>query len=212
MLMTTVIGILFAYTEVLHNSLLVRAAGMGGAHKASSLALALGNAFALVLLGFSAWAFVLPGKVDWGWVPKAPLFGLSPRCTSRSGIVGPMTAVLLVLGTIPILLFTPDAPRSGVSVPQAFANGAQALWRMVTTVGQLSRRGHLPGGAQLLRRRHDRGADLLRHLRHRGDALGRAGDAGDRHHPDRAGGARRLPGARRSTPSSAPGGRCRWRS
>src|SRR6185503_1948358 len=55
MIMTTVIGLLFSYTEVIHNSLLVRAAGLGGAHKASSLALALGNAFALALFAFLAW-------------------------------------------------------------------------------------------------------------------------------------------------------------
>ena len=68
----TVIAVLFSYSEVLHNSLLVRAAGLGGAHKASSLALALVNACALIALGFTAWAFALPGHVDWGWVPKAP--------------------------------------------------------------------------------------------------------------------------------------------
>ena len=136
MLMTAVIALLFSYTEVIHNSLLVRAAGMGGAHKASSLALALGNAFALVLFVFLAWGFMLPGRTDWAWVPKAPLFGLSKALHEPERLVGPMTAGLLFVGTIPILLFTPDAPRSGVSIPRAFANGAQALWRMVRTVGQ----------------------------------------------------------------------------
>jgi UMF1 family MFS transporter len=134
MLMTMIIGILFAYTEVLHNSLLIKAAGIGGAHRASSLALAMGNAFALVLLGFSAWAFVLPGKVDWGWVPKTPLFGLDSLTHQPERIVGPMSAVLLVLGTIPIIMFTPDAKRTEVSVVRAFGNGARALWRMVATV------------------------------------------------------------------------------
>jgi UMF1 family MFS transporter len=47
-----------------------------------------------------------------------------------------MTAVMLLLGTIPILLFTPDAARSAVSIPAAFANGARSLWRMLTTVGR----------------------------------------------------------------------------
>ena len=137
MLMTTAIGILFAYTEVLHNSLLVRAAGLGGAHKASSLALALGNAFALLLLAFSAWAFVLPGRAStatWAFLPKAPLFGLNALMHEPERIVGPMTAVMLVLGTIPILLFTPDAPRGKVGVVQAFADGAKSLWRMLRTV------------------------------------------------------------------------------
>lgn len=137
MLATTVIGILFAYTEVLHNSLLVRAAGMGGAHKASSLALALGNAFALVLLAFSAWAFVLPGRAataGWPLLPATPLFGLSAAMHEPERIVGPMSAILLVIGTLPILLFTPDAPRGNVSVVRAFGDGARSLWRMLMTV------------------------------------------------------------------------------
>jgi MFS transporter, UMF1 family len=136
MLMTTVIALLFSYTEVIHNSLLVRAAGMGAAHKASSLALALGNGFSLVLFLFLAWGFMLPGHVDWSWVPKAPLFGLSQAKHEPERLVGPMTAVLLLVGTIPIMLFTPDAPRSGVAVGRAFADGAKALWRMLTTVGR----------------------------------------------------------------------------
>jgi UMF1 family MFS transporter len=136
MLMTTIVAILFGYTEVIHNSLLVRAAGMGGAHKASSLALALGNAFALILFVFLAWAFMLPGRTNWPWVPKVPLFGISQALHQPERLVGPMTAVMLLLGTIPILLFTPDAPRSGVSIPTAFAHGARSLWRMLTTVGR----------------------------------------------------------------------------
>jgi UMF1 family MFS transporter len=134
MAMTTVIGLLFSYTEVIHNSLLVRAAGIGGAHKASSLALALGNAFALALFIFLAWGFMLPGKTDWSWVPKAPLFHLSQALHEPERITGPMTAVLLLVGTIPIMLFTPDARPTGVKVTKAFADGARALWRMVMTV------------------------------------------------------------------------------
>src|SRR5580698_3137258 len=81
----TAIGVLFSYSEVLHNSMLVRAAGMGAAHKASSLALA--------ALAFVAWAFALPGHVDWAWVPKAPLFGLNPATHETDRIVAPISAV-----------------------------------------------------------------------------------------------------------------------
>lgn len=136
LLLTTLIGLLFSYSEVLHNSLLVRAAGLGGAHKASSLALALGNLFALLALGFTAWAFALPGKVHWAWVPSTPLFGLDPLKHEPERIVGPMAAVMLAVGTIPLLLFTPDAQATGVSVIKAFREGARSLWRMLMTVRQ----------------------------------------------------------------------------
>ena len=55
------VNVLFAYSEVLHNSMLIRAAGLRGAHSASGLALSLGNAASVVALAFSAWAFALPG-------------------------------------------------------------------------------------------------------------------------------------------------------
>src|SRR3546814_5873520 len=43
MFIAMVVNVLFAWSEVLHNSLLVRAAGLGAAHRASGLALSLGN-------------------------------------------------------------------------------------------------------------------------------------------------------------------------
>jgi MFS transporter, UMF1 family len=130
----TAVGVLFSYSEVLHNSLLVRAAGLGDAHKASALALALGNAFALGALVFTAWAFALPGQVSWGWVPHAPLFGLNPAMHETDRIVAPMAATIFALGAIPLFLFTPDAPKSGVPLLEAIRTGARDLVRMVMTM------------------------------------------------------------------------------
>jgi UMF1 family MFS transporter len=76
MAITMVIGVLFAYSEVLHNSMLIRAAGLKGAHAASGLALSLGNAASVVALAFTAWAFALPGKVSWSWVRPMSRNGL----------------------------------------------------------------------------------------------------------------------------------------
>ncbi len=147
MLLTTLVGILFAYTEVLHNSLLVRAAGLRSAHKASGLALALGNAFALFALAFTAWAFALPGKVDWAFVPAAPLFGLDPLLHEPERVAGPLAAILFGAFALPIFLFTPDAPASGVPILRALRNGAVELWRMVAGM-----RGHRDAGVFLLSR------------------------------------------------------------
>jgi MFS transporter, UMF1 family len=90
----------------------------------------------VVALGFTAWAFALPGKVDWAFVPAAPLFGLDPATHEPERVVAILSAGILVLGSIPLFLFTPDAPRSGVSIPRAFASGASDLWGMVRTVGR----------------------------------------------------------------------------
>jgi UMF1 family MFS transporter len=132
--LATAIGVLFSYTEVLHNSLLVRAAGVSGAHKASGLALALSGVLALSALAFVTWAFALPGKVAWSIIPKAPLFGLDVLTHQADRIVAPIAAGLFLLGAIPLFLFTPDAEPSGVPVLTALRGGASSLWRIVSNM------------------------------------------------------------------------------
>ena len=126
--------LLFVYGEVLHNSMLIRAAGLKAAHKASGLALSSGNAASVVALAFTAWAFALPGKVHWAWVPAAPLFGLNPATHEPERVVTLMAAALLAVGSIPLFLFTPDAPRTGVPTLTAWRDGAGELWRMLKAV------------------------------------------------------------------------------
>lgn len=134
MLFAMTVQVLFVYNEILHNSLLIRAAGMGGAHRASGLALSLGNLFSVLALAFTAWAFALPGKVDWSWVPATPLFGLDPAQHEHERVVAWLAAGLLLFGSIPLFLWTPDAPRTGTPIGRAFAQGAGELWRMLKTV------------------------------------------------------------------------------
>lgn len=134
MLFAMTVQVLFAYSEILHNSLLVRAAGLEGAHKASGLALSLGNLFSVLALAFTAWAFALPGQVDWSWVPSTPLFGLDTAMHEHERVVAWMAAGLLLVGSIPLFLFTPDAPRTGIPVARAFAQGAAELGRMLKTI------------------------------------------------------------------------------
>ena len=134
MLFAMTVQVLFAYNEIFHNSLLVRAAGLSGAHKASGLALSLGNLFSVLALVFTAWAFALPGTVDWSWVPAAPLFGLDPATHEPERVVAFLAAGLLFFGSIPLFLWTPDAPRTGTPVGRAFAQGASELWRMLKTI------------------------------------------------------------------------------
>ena len=130
------VNVLFAWSEVLHNSMLVRAAGLRRAHAASGLALSLGNAASVLALGFTAWAFALPGKVDWWWVPASPLFGLNPAMAEPQRVVALIAAGLLAVGALPLLFLTPDAPHTGVSVLSALRQGARDLAQMVRTVRQ----------------------------------------------------------------------------
>ena len=104
-------GILFAYSEVLHNSLLPFAAPPDQTSATSGLGLALGSAISVALLAFVLWAFALPAKMSAPWLPAAPLFGLSATAHETDRIVGPLVAVVFALGSLPLFLRGRDAPR-----------------------------------------------------------------------------------------------------
>lgn len=129
-----IVGVLFAYAEVIHNSLLIGAAGPRMAPHASGLALAAGNFFSVITLVICLFAFALPGTPAAGafpFLPDEPLFGLSHASAEPMRISGPIAATLLVLGSIPLFLFTPDAPRTGVKLWTGIREGAVALWQAV---------------------------------------------------------------------------------
>ncbi|WP_206435812.1 MFS transporter [Tsuneonella rigui] len=134
MTVTLMISVLFAWSEVFHNAMLVRAAGLKNVHTASGLALSLGNAASVAALGFTAWAFALPGKVDWWWVPAQPLFGFDAAAHEPERVVAWLAAGLLALGALPLFLFTPDTPRTGTPLLRAFREGAGDIARMIGAV------------------------------------------------------------------------------
>ena len=125
---------LFAAHEMLHNSLLVPAAGMAGAARASGLGLAGGNAMSVGLLLLVLFAFALPGTVDWAWLPAAPLLGLDPDQGEPARITGPIVAVLMLVGSLPLFAFVPDQLRSTARLRAAIAGGAADLWRLFRDV------------------------------------------------------------------------------
>lgn len=122
---------MFAYHEMLHNALLLPAAGMAGAGRASGLALAGGNAVSVVLLVTILVAFALPGKVDWSWLSAAPLFGLDRALGEPDRITTLIVAGIMAIGAIPLFRRVPDMARSALSLPQAFRAGAGDLAQLV---------------------------------------------------------------------------------
>ena len=121
---------LFAYHEMLHNALLLPAAGMAGAGRASGLALAGGNAVSVLMLVGVLIAFALPGKVAWGWLPSAPLFGLDPALGEPDRITALIVAAVMAVGAIPLFRRVPDMARSSLSLAQAVRAGAADLGQL----------------------------------------------------------------------------------
>jgi UMF1 family MFS transporter len=132
-------SMLFAWTEVFHNALLLPAAGgrgPGQTARTSGLGLALGNATSVAMLLFVLWAFSLPGTVDWGFVPAQPLFGLDQSAHEPARIVGPIVAGSLLVGLSLILWGVPDVPPTGERLGSAVS---KALGDMKAMVAELKR-------------------------------------------------------------------------
>ncbi len=128
------IAVAFEFSAVFHNSMLPAVAPHERIGFLSGLGLALGNAGALLILCFMLWAFVLPGAVDWGFVPDAPLFGIDAAAHENSRISGPIVAVWMLVFALPLLLWTPDVAGAGVPVGTAIRRG---IGSVVGTVKKL---------------------------------------------------------------------------
>lgn len=121
-------GVLFAYSEVLHNSLLPFAAPPAQTSATSGLGLALGSAISVALLAFVLWAFALPARMSAPWLPAAPLLGLSAAGHETDRIVGPLVAVVFALGALPLFLRGRDAPRGvGGGIDESFGQLKRTL-------------------------------------------------------------------------------------
>ncbi|MFN3371574.1 MAG: MFS transporter [Sphingomonadaceae bacterium] len=123
-------SILFAWSEVLHNALLLPAA-RGAVSRTSGLGLALGNATSVAMLVAVLWAFALPGSVDWAFVPAEPLFGLDPAAHEPARITGPIVAASLLVGLVLILVGVPDVPPTGARLGAALRAGLSDLRAML---------------------------------------------------------------------------------
>jgi UMF1 family MFS transporter len=127
LIILAVMGFLLAASDMLHNALLLPAAGMAKAGATSGLALALVNALSVASLAFVVWAFALPGKVAWGFIPAHPLFGLDPATHQTDRIVAPITAGLMLIGSIPLFAFVKDVPATGTRIGAAIRGGVADL-------------------------------------------------------------------------------------
>lgn len=120
-------NVLIAWSDTLHNALLLPAAGMARAGAASGAALALVNFTSVVMLALIFGAFALPGKVAWSFIPAHPLFGLDPLTHQTDRIVGPLVAALMLVGSLPLFAFVPDVAATGTRISAAIRGGAADL-------------------------------------------------------------------------------------
>ncbi|MEZ5995177.1 MAG: MFS transporter [Hyphomonadaceae bacterium] len=125
----TFAGVMFVYTEVFHNSMLVRAAHPEVLHHVSGLGLSLGNLSSVLLLVFVLVGVALPGQVHWPFVLDAPLFGLDPAKHEPSRVVALISAGWLLVFSVPLFLYTPDLDTTGEKFGNALRHGAGNVLR-----------------------------------------------------------------------------------
>ncbi len=123
-----VLGVAYNWGDALNNALLPRAAASPAqAPLLSGLGYFLSNGLSVLMLVLMLWGFVLPGQVDWPGIPRTPLLGLSTDNHEPSRLAGPLSALIMALGAIPFLLWTPDAPRTGLSARASLTAGLALL-------------------------------------------------------------------------------------
>jgi len=130
-LAVSVTGVMFAWSEVLHNAMITQAAPIESVGRASGLSLALGNTSSVLLLVFVLVAFALPGVLALPFVPTAPLFGLDTAAFEHNRIVAPLCAVWLVLFSAPMFLYSRDLNSTGERFGAAFQRGVLNVVRTV---------------------------------------------------------------------------------
>ncbi len=135
----------FEFSAVFHNSMLPTIATHKRVGGLSGLGLALGNASGIILLLFMLIAFALPGKVNWSFIPDAPLFGISQALHQPERLAGPMVAVWLLVFSLPLFLFTPDRPSVRMGLWKAMTSGVNSVVHTVRSLKHYRNIGHYLG-------------------------------------------------------------------
>lgn len=121
----------FEVSTVFYNAMLPGLATPAQIGRLSGWGWGLGYAGGLCCLALALVLFVQP---------ETALFGLDKDSAEHIRIVGPMVALWFAVFSIPLFLFVPDTPASGISIGTALATG---ITETIATLKTLHRRGPL---------------------------------------------------------------------
>jgi MFS transporter, UMF1 family len=132
LLVATIVS--FDFTAVFHNAMLPTLVPDKQVGRLSGLALALGNFSGVVLFVFMLVCFVLPGVVDWPFIPATPLFGVDKEAFEPERLVGPLFAVWFIAFGSWLFVFTPDQPKVALGPIAAVKRGFTSLAKTVRSL------------------------------------------------------------------------------
>lgn len=125
--LVAIANVAFEFSSVFFNAMLPAIAPHKRIGALSGLGLALGNAGGVLVLVFMLVFLVLPGAVDWSFIPARPWFGLEHALHEPERFAGPLSAVCLLLFSIPIFLWTPDRPNAHMRWLDASLKGIRSV-------------------------------------------------------------------------------------
>ena len=140
LLLVIILATCFQFTEVFHNAMLASIATPARVGGLSGLGIATGNLGTLTAMLVMLFGVALPasGMTLGGLLPEKPLFGLDPATHEHSRIAGPVAGVWFLIFIVPLLLWTPDRPATGVSARRAVREGLEQLWLTLKRVRRVS--------------------------------------------------------------------------
>ena len=121
----------FELGQVFYNAMLPEVASARRLGRVSGWAWGLGYAGALVCLALCLMLFIQP---------EAPIFSLDKDAAEQVRVIGPFVALWFAVFALPLFLFTPDAPASGIPSGQALRQGLATL---LATLRGLPRHGQV---------------------------------------------------------------------
>jgi UMF1 family MFS transporter len=130
----------FEFGGVAHNAMLPSIATESEIGKVSGLGLGSGAIGSVAALVFVLFGVVMPASPDFqfSFLPARPLLGLDPERFEHARVVGPIAGIWMAIFVIPLLLWTPDLPSTGVSLRQAVREGFGQLVLTIKSARRLS--------------------------------------------------------------------------
>jgi UMF1 family MFS transporter len=124
----------YEFSSVFHNAMLPTIAPHERVGPLSGLGLSLGNFAGVILMGFMLIAFSAPGILHWFFIPDQPLFGVSRELHTPERLTGPISGIWLLIFSLPLFLFTPDKPSTGIPIRRQMMLGVRAVWNTIVSL------------------------------------------------------------------------------
>ena len=140
LLLVVILATCFQFTEVFHSAMLASIATNERIGGLSGFGISTGNLGTLTAMLVMLFGVALPasGVTIGGLLPDKPLFGLDPATNEHNRIAGPVAGVWFLIFIVPLLLWTPDRPATGVSARRAVREGLEQLWLTVKRARRIS--------------------------------------------------------------------------